>query len=114
MVMIPTLPSKWVAYVLGAVLLSGALYTYGYYKGYQSQAERTERALRELLLKEQELAKVASEQATRDTQRLVESRIEASNLRRAYEEAKPSDLDPVACVSDDQRRVLQEIARSTE
>ena len=111
---LPTIPQITLVKWAGVLLLFGLVYSYGYFKGYESQSKATERALGELLEVEKALALAASQQASRDSQRIAQGRGEASTIRREYEEAKPHEVDPVRCVSDDQRIVLKTLADSTQ
>jgi hypothetical protein len=114
----PTLPNKYVLLGAGLILAFGFTFSYGYYKGGEQAEERFNERLLEanekLLESEKALARVASRKASEDAQKLSQGRLEASEIRRQYEDAKPHEIDPVACVSDDQRRVLSELARSTQ
>jgi len=116
--MIPTIPNKYVFLVAGVVLSLGVVFSYGYYKG--SEATRTEfnerllKASEKLLESEKALARAASRKASEDAQRLTQTATEAQEIRRQYEDAKPHEVDPYRCVSDEQRGVLKELARSTQ
>ena len=111
--MIPTLPNKYLMMGLGVLLVSGLVYSWGYLNGYESQAKSTERALRELLESEKALALLASQQASRDAQKIAQSVVEGDTLRREYERAPAHEIDPSNCVSPEQRRLLQEAAART-
>ena len=111
---LPTMPQETLLKLVGLLLVVGLIYSYGYFKGYESQSKATERALQELVESEKALALVASQQASRDAQKIAQGRGEASTIRREYEEAKPHEVDPVRCVSDDQRSVLKALADSTQ
>lgn len=100
---------KWA----GVALLFGLVFSWGYVRGYESQAKATERALGKLLESEKALALLASQQASRDAQRIAESVSQGNNLRREYERAPVHQSDPVNCVSPEQRRLLQEAAART-
>ena len=112
--MIPPIPNKYVMLGFGFLLSLGVVYSYGYYNGTQRDTKTREKALVRLVEAEKALAKVAIKKATDDTQRLTQSVVEASTLRREYEEAPVHPVDPVACVSDDQRRLLQQAASRTQ
>lgn len=116
--MIPTIPNKYVFLVAGAVLSLGVVFSYGYYKGSEATRdefnERLLRASEKLLESEKALARLASRKASEDAQRLTQTATQASEIRRQYADAKPHEVDPYRCVSDEQRSVLSELARSTQ
>lgn len=103
---------------VGAALSLGIVFSYGYYKGYdraeQVSAQKLLKASEKAVEAEKALARAAVRKAEEASQRLSQGRLEASEIRRQYEDAKPHEVDPVNCVSDDQRRVLSELARSTQ
>jgi hypothetical protein len=115
---LPTLPNKYVLLGAGLILAFGFTFSYGYYKGGEQAEERFNERLLEanekLLESEKALARVASRKASEDAQRLTQAVSDGNELRRQYEDAKPHEVDPVNCVSDEQRRVLSELARSTQ
>lgn len=110
---LPTIPQATLMKWVGVVLVVGLIYSYGYFNGYESQAKATERALGELLEAEKALALAASQQASRDAQKVAQSVVEADNLRREYERAPAHQVDPSNCVSPEQRKLLQEAASRT-
>jgi hypothetical protein len=114
----PTLPNKYVLLGAGLILAFGFTFSYGYYKGGEQAEERFNERLLEanekLLESEKALARVASRKASEDAQKLSQGRLEASEIRRQYEDAKPHEVDSVNCVSSEQRSVLSELARSTQ
>ena len=110
---LPTLPNKYLALGAGVLLGLGLVYSWGYHKGYESQAKSTERALGKLLEAEKALALRASQQAAQDAQKIAQSVVEGDNLRREYERAPVHQSDPVNCISPEQRRLLQEAAART-
>jgi hypothetical protein len=109
---LPTIPQITLVKWAGVLLLFGMVYSYGYFKGHESQSKATDRALNKLLESEKALARVASQLATQASQRVTQQAERATTIRREYSEAKPSDIDPVNCVSPDQRRLLMEASRS--
>lgn len=116
--MLATLPNKYILMVVGVFLSLGVVFSYGYHKG--SEATRTEynerllEASEKLLESERALARVAARKASEDAQRLSQGRLEASEIRRQYEDAPEHPVDSVNCVSPEQRVVLSELARSTQ
>jgi len=108
------IPSRVVIIGLSLIMGLGFSYLYGYHNGYQASQEKLAKATEKLLEAERSLARIASQRAADDARRLSQSRIEAQQIRRQYEDAEPHEVSPRDCVSDSQRRVLQAVADSTK
>ena len=115
--MIPTIPNKYVMLGVGVVLSLGVTFSYGYYKGSEAAREKASvkllEATEKLLESEKALARVASRLATEASQKLSQGVSRGVELQKEYEDAKPHEVDPHRCVSDDQYRVLVAASKAT-
>jgi predicted negative regulator of RcsB-dependent stress response len=114
---IPTIPNKYVMLGVGVVLSLGVTFSYGYYKGSEAAREKASvkllEATEKLLESEKALARVASRLATEASQKLSQGVSRGVELQKEYEDAKPHEVDPHRCVSDDQYRVLVAASKAT-
>jgi hypothetical protein len=104
------LANKWLIIGLAGVIGIGATYSYGFYKGYTRYEQRLAKANERAFKAEQELARVAVENAARDAQRVAQAASRAQRDREEYRRAAPSTVDPVNCISNDQRMLIRSIS----
>lgn len=103
------IPSRYLMVGLGILLAFGLVYLYGYHKGSESQNERLQKATEKLLEAEQALAKLSLKQATEDARRLSQEASRGSTVKEEYKDVKPSEVDPVDCISNDQRMFIRDL-----
>lgn len=104
---LPTLPNKYLVMGLGALLVVGLVYSWGYHKGYESQAEAHTKALEKALESERATHKLALQRAQEDARRLSQEASRGSNKREEYKRVEPSEVSPVDCISGDQRLFIR-------
>ena len=98
--------TKWLVIALALAISGGVVYQYGWYAGYTQYEKRLAKATEKLLEAEQALAKASVAQAGRDAQKVTQEVTRGVEARIEYETLEPSPLDPVDCISDDQRLFL--------
>lgn len=110
---LPTLPNKYVLLGAGLILAFGFTFSYGYYKGGEAkQAQFNDKLLKaseKLLETEKELARVSLKLAEEEARRLSETASRGSQTREEYKRVKPSKVDPVDCISSDQRVFIRQL-----
>jgi len=99
--------TKWLVIALGLILSGGVVYVYGWYAGYTQYEERLAKATEKLLEAEQALAKASVAQAGRDAQKVTQEVTRGVEARIEYDKLEPSPVDPVDCISDDQRLFIR-------
>lgn len=104
---IPTIPQATLIKWGGVALLFGLVFSWGYFKGHQSQAEAHAKALEKALEDERTTHKEALERAQEDARRLSQVDSRGSNKREEYKRVEPSEVSPVDCISGDQRMFIR-------
>lgn len=104
---LPTTPQATIMKCVGVVLVIGLIYSYGYFKGYESQAKAYAKALEKALEDERAVHKEALKKAEEDARRLSQAASRASTAREEYKRVEPSEVSPVDCISGDQRLFIR-------
>lgn len=97
--------AKWGLRIALAVSLVGSIWYHGYSKGKESV---TSQAATKIIKETQRQAREGVARAQRDARVIEENKTEGETLREKYENQPVSEVDPLNCISPEQRRVLAE------